>query len=130
MSFLDAVDCKNGLIRVCVAVLHKLTTERNQRHVGSSGREFSQRSRNAQGGTTADGKGNTSAAWNGALKLRKQTAHFNIDMFCLLISEQSAKLQNQCNTWHTTIFISILKQTMFYTLSLFILVNKLLCLSY
>lgn len=81
MSFFEAVDCKNGLIRVCVAVLHKLTTERNQRHFGSSGREFSQWCRNAQGGTTADGRGNSSAAWDGALKLRKQTVHFNIDIF-------------------------------------------------
>lgn len=64
MSFLEAIDCKNGLLRVGAAVLHKLTTERNQRHVGSSGREFSQWWRNAQGGTTADGKGNSSTAWN------------------------------------------------------------------
>lgn len=58
---------------VQAAVLHKLTTERNQRHFGSSGREFSQWWRNAQGGTTADGRGNSSTAWNGALKLGKQT---------------------------------------------------------
>lgn len=74
MSFLEAIDCKSGLLRVRAEALHKLTTERNQRHVGSSGREFSQRWRNAQGGTTADGRGNSSAVWNGALKLRKQTA--------------------------------------------------------
>lgn len=73
MSFLEVRDCKNGLLRLHAAVLHKLTTERNQRHVGSSDREFSQWWRNAQGGTTADGRGNSSVAWNGALKLRKQT---------------------------------------------------------
>lgn len=66
--------------------MHKLTTERNQRHVGSSGGEFSQRCRNAQGGTTADGRGNSSSAWNGAPKLRKQTVNFNIDMSYLIIS--------------------------------------------
>lgn len=63
MIFLGLVlDCKNGLLRVCAAVLHKLSTERNQRHAGSTGREFSQWWRNAQGGTAAEGRGNSSAA--------------------------------------------------------------------
>lgn len=49
-------------LRVWAAALHKLSAEKNQRHVGSLGREFSQRWRNALGGTAAHGRGNNSVA--------------------------------------------------------------------
>lgn len=105
MSFLENIDCKNGLLRVRAAVLHKLTTERNQRHVGSSGGEFSQRWRNAQGGTTADGRGNSSVAWNGALKLRKQTAIWTQTCLISWFQGNQWKLRHQGQTWSTTIYV-------------------------
>lgn len=110
MSFWEAVDYKNGLIRVCVAVLHKLTTERNQKHFGSLDREFSQWCRNAQGGTTADGRGNSSAAWDGAFKLRKQTVHFNIDIFI-----SSSLFQNNQQNCRISVTHGRLRQRLTYS---------------
>lgn len=83
--------CKNGTLIVQAAKLHKRSTVGNQRRFGSSRREFSQRRRNAQGGTAAE---EIAALPAGALKLQKQTVNLNTAMF----SSQSVNPQHQCRT--------------------------------
>ena len=82
MSFLEAVDCKKWSIKGSSCSVAQMNyTEKPKACWKLRQGVFPQRRRNAQGGTAADGRGNSSAAWNGALKLRKQTFSFNTDIF-------------------------------------------------